>query len=198
MSKTAPIDKIVRLSVIALGVLVGFVVITRLLPGGTGPRADAREVLQREWRTEEVLGLTLSSPGRFRAITIPVPDAVRASIQDIEHHGRNAGQTEMRVTRIEYRDGVQLGVERSAQGAIEEMRARDAVTGLTHQHATKAVSGLSAVHTTADFRVSDVPAHGEILTVVRGRTLWQVQVLGPSTDAPEIARRVMESVRVQP
>jgi hypothetical protein len=198
MSQPQSLNKTVRIAVLALGALLGFVVITRMLPGGTGPRADTRDVLEREWAPVEVLGLTISSPGRFRAITIPVPDELRASIQDIEHHGRNAGQTEMRVTRIEYLDGVRLGVERSAQGAIEEMRARDAVTGLTHRHAPVQVSGLSGVRTTADFRVGDLPAHGEILTVVRGRTLWQVQVLGPSEDAEEIARRVMESVRVQP
>lgn len=198
MSKTAPINKIVRLSVIALGVLVGFVVITRMLPGGTGPRADSRDVLQREWRPEEVLGLTLSSPGRFSAITIPVPEQIRPAIQDIEHHGRNAGQTEMRVTRIEYREGMPLNLEGSAQGAIDAMRANPAVQAMEHRHARTQVSGLPAIRTTSTFRVEDRPAHGEIMTVLRGRTLWQVQVLGPSDATPEIARRVMESVRVQP
>ena len=60
------------------------------------------------------------------------------------------------------------------------------------------VSGVPAVRTTARFQVTGRPAHGEILSLLRGRTLWQVQVLGPQAQAAEVARRVMESVRLQP
>lgn len=195
---SAPLNKTVRMLIAVMGAVLGFVVITRLLPGGTGPRADTRDVLAREWRAEEVLGLTVSSPGRFRAITVPVPAEMRTAIEKMESWGRNAGQTEMRVSRTAFRDGVPLSVEGSAQGAIDGMRGNPAVTGMTYSHARTEVSGVPAVRTTSRFRVEGRPAHGEILTVLRGRTLWQVQVLGPEKDTPEIARRVMESVRLQP
>lgn len=200
MSQSAPPPqrKLARIGLAVLGALVGFILITRLLPGGTGPRADGRAVLERTWDTTAVLGLTLSSPGRFRAVTVPVPEQIRTSVEGMESWGRNAGKTEMRVSRTQFRAGVQLSLEGSAQGAIDAMRASRAVTGLTHQHATTTVSGIPAVRTTSRFQVTGQPAHGEILTVLRGRTLWQVQVLGPETEAREIARRVMESVRMQP
>ncbi|HEX6042385.1 hypothetical protein [Longimicrobium sp.] len=195
--KTTPLSKMTRIAIAVVGAVIGFIVITRLLPGGAGPRADAREVLAREWRTEEVLGLTVSSPGRFRAVTIPVPDEMRTAIQKMESYGRNAGQTEMRVSRTEFNAGVPLDLEGSAQGAIDAMRGNPAVTQMRHAHARTEVSGIPAVRTTSTFQVEGRPAHGEILTLLRGRTLWQVQVLGPEKDAPAIARRLMESVRVQ-
>lgn len=197
-SKTAPQRKLGRIALAALGALAAFVVVSRLLPGGTGPRADGRAVLERTWDTTAVLGLTLASPGRFRPITVPVPEEVRTSIKAIESWGRNAGKTEMRISRTQYLDGVPLSLEGSAQGAIDAMRANPAVAGLTHSHARTAVSGVPAVRTTSTFQVTGQPAHGEILTILRGRTIWQVQVLGPDTEAPALSRRLMESVRIQP
>jgi hypothetical protein len=45
------------------------------------------------------------------------------------------------------------------------------------------------------FTVRDKPAVGEMLTVLRGQTLWQVQVLGPAgPETEDAARRVMDSV----
>lgn len=196
MSKTAPQKKMVRIGLAVLGALTAFIVITRLLPGGTGPRADGRAVLERTWDSTDVLGLSFLSPGRFRAITVPVPEHVRTSIDDIQSWGRNAGQTEMRVSRMEYRPGVPLSLEGSAQGAIDAMRQNPAVQSMTHAHARTQVSGIPAVRTTSRFQVQGRPAHGEILTVLRGRTLWQVQVLGPEAEAPGIAQRLMGSVRI--
>jgi hypothetical protein len=198
MTESVPVRKMARIGLAVLGALVGFIVITRLLSGGTGPRADARDVLARTWDTTAVLGLAVSSPGRFRPITVPVPEGIRTAVEKIDSWGRNAGQTEMRVSRTEFLAGVALSLDGSAQGAIDAMRQNPAVTGMTHAHARTAVSGVPAVRTTARFRVEGRPAHGEILSVLRGRTLWQVQVLGPQAEAPEIARRVMESVRIQP
>jgi hypothetical protein len=197
-SAPAPIRKIARISLAALGAVVGFIVLMRMLPGGAGPRPDGRTVLQRPWEATEVLGLTVSSPGRFRPITVPVPAEIRTSVERIESWGRNAGETELRVSRTEFREGVPLDLDGSAQGAIDAMRGNPAVTALTHSHARMQVSGIPAVRTTSRFQVEGRPAHGEILSLLRGRTLWQVQVLGPETEAPEIARRVMESVRLQP
>lgn len=197
-SAPAPLRKTTRIALAVVGAVLGFIVITRLLPGGTGPRADVRDVLAREWEPTEVLGLTVASPGRFRPITVPVPAEIRTAIEKIESWGRNAGETELRVSRTLFRAGVPLNLEGSAQGAIDAMRGNPAVTRMTHVHARTAVSGLPAVRTTARFQVQGRPAYGEILSVLRGRTLWQVQVLGPEADAPEIARRVMESVRIEP
>jgi hypothetical protein len=43
------------------------------------------------------------------------------------------------------------------------------------------------------------PAVGEMLTVLRGQTLWQVQVLGPATPQTDsLAQRVLDSVRLEP
>lgn len=198
MSASSPQKKLLRIGLTLAGLVVGFLFITRLMPGGTGPGADGRTVLERQWDTTAVLGLTLLSPGRFRAITIPVPEEIRTSIEDIKSWGRNAGATEMRVSRMEFREGVPLSLEGSAQGAIDAIRNNRAVSGLTFSHARVQVSGLPAVRTTSQFQVEGRPAHGEILTVLRGRTLWQVQVLGPEDEARDIGQRVMESVQLQP
>jgi hypothetical protein len=192
-----PASTFTRVALTALAGLFILVVIVRLVPGG-GPRGDARAALASEWKSDEVLGLTVSSPGRLRNITVPVPENIRTSIERMESAGRNVGKTEMRVTRIEYLPNIPLSLDGSAQGAIDAMRVNPAVVGLTHAHARTTVSGVPAIRTTSQFRIQDAPAHGEILTVVRGETLWQVQVLGPSEGTPELARRMMESVRLAP
>lgn len=197
-SSPAPLRKIARISLAVLAAAVALIVIGRMLPGGPEPRRDTRSVLERPWDTTAVLGLTLASPGRFQPITVPVPAEVRTSIDWMESWGRNAGETEMRVSRMEYKPNVPLSLDGSAQGAIDAMRVNPAVASLTHSHARVQVSGIPAVRTTSRFLVTGRPAHGEILTVLRGRTLWQLQVLGPEGEAPEIARRMLESVRVQP
>ncbi len=196
MTQSQPARKMTRIGLAVLGALVGFILITRMLPGG--PRSDGRAVLERTWDTTAVLGLTLSSPGRFRPITVPVPEGIRTAVDKIDSWGRMAGETEMRVSRTQFLDGVPLSLDGSAQGAIEGMRQNPAVTALTHADTATQVSGLPAMRTTVRFQVPSGPAHGEILTLLRGRTLWQVQVLGPQAQAPEVARRVMESVRLQP
>lgn len=193
----APLRKMSRIALAVLGAVVGFIVITRMLPGGTRPREDVDAVLARPWTSTEVLGLTLSSPGRFSPITVETPEQIRPALDDIASWGRNVGETEMRVSRMEYRQGVPLSLEGAAQGAVDAMRANPAVAAMTHSHARTAVSGLPAVRTTSTFKVNGRPAHGEILSVLRGRTLWQVQVLGPEAQAPEIARRVMESAQLK-
>jgi hypothetical protein len=187
-SAPAPQRRSRRIALAFLGALA-LIVIGRLLSGAIGSRADHRPVLERPWDSTAVLGLTLSAPGRFRPVTIPIPQDVRTSIESMESWGRNAGDTEMRVSRTEYLPGVPLSLDGSAQGAVDAM---------THSHARTEVSGIPAVHTTSTFQVTGRPAHGEILTVLRGRTLWQVQVLGPEGEAPGIARRMMESVRIRP
>jgi hypothetical protein len=184
----------IRVGVVVMGTVVGLLIILRFL----STRETAADVLARPWETTPVLGLTLSAPGELRSVPVPVPDAMQGAVDRMESWGRNAGRTEMRVSRTDFRAGVPLNLEGSAQGAIDAMRASPAVTGMTHSHARTAVSGVPAVRTTSRFHVEGRPAHGEILSVLRGRTLWQVQVLGPEKDAPEIARRVMESVRLQP
>jgi hypothetical protein len=197
MTESAPRGWARRIALPLLGALA-LIVIGRLLSGSLGPRADGRAVLERTWDSTAVLGLTLSSPGRFRPITVPVPTEVRTSIEGIESWGRNVGETEMRVSRTEYLAGVPLSLDGSAQGAIDAMRTNPAVADMRHSHARTEVSGIPAVHTTSTFQVTGRPAHGEILTVLRGRTIWQVQVLGPQDEAAAIARRLMESVRIQP
>jgi hypothetical protein len=192
-----PASTFTRVALTALAGLFILVVIVRLVPGG-GPRGDARSALASEWKSGEVLGLTVSSPGRLRNITVPVPENIRTSIERMESAGRNVGKTELRVTRIEYLPNVPLSLEGSARGAVDEMRVNPAVLGLKHTHARTQVSGVPAIHTTNEFRIADQPAHGEILTVVRGQTLWQLQVVGPSEGTPELARRMMESVRLAP
>lgn len=183
----------VRLAVAILGAVIAAAVIGHLA-GGTGPGG----VPDVQWRETEVLGLTVLSTGPFRGMPVPVPDAVRPAIERMESAARDAGDTEMRVSRTEFRAGVPLNLEGSAQGAVDALRGNPAITQMTHSHARTVVSGVPAVRTTSTFHVEGRPAHGEILSVLRGRTLWQVQVLGPEKDAPEIARRVMESVRLQP
>jgi hypothetical protein len=196
-SAPAPQRRSRRIALSLLGALA-LIAGGRLLSGIVGPGADGGAVLERTWDSTAVLGLTMASPGRFRPITVPVPAEVRTSIESIESWGRNAGETEMRVSRTEYLAGVPLSLEGSAQGAVDAMRNNPAVAGMTHSHAPAQVSGIPAVHTTSTFQVTGRPAHGEILTVLRGRTIWQVQVLGPQDEAPGIARRLMESVRLQP
>jgi len=200
MNQSAPaaLSKTIRVAVAVLGAVIAAIVISRLLPDGIGERGDPRPALEREWKSHPALGLTVRSPARFRAITLPVPPEIRTSIERMESYGRNVGRTEIRISRIEYLPDVPLSLEGSAQGAIDAMRVNPAITQMTYSHARRQVSGLSAVHTTSTFHLEGRPAHGEILTVLRGRTLWQVQVLGPVADTPEIARRVMGSVRVEP
>jgi hypothetical protein len=183
--KLGIITAVIILTVILFGVF------SRLVPGARVPDAEA-------WKPTQVLGLTVSAPGDFKPIFVPVPQPMRTAVERIESSGRNAGRTELRVSRMEYRAGVPLSLEGSAQGAIDAMRQNPAVSEMTHTHAPAQVSGLPAVRTTSAFQVGGRPAHGEILTVLRGRTLWQVQVLGPRTQAPDIARRLIESVQVQP
>jgi hypothetical protein len=188
-------NKLRNTALALLGALAILAALRILVPGG--PRGDARPALDRPWERREVLGLSLESPGRFRAITIPVPEELRTSIVRMESFGRNEGQTELRVSRIEYRPEVQLSLQGSADGAIQAMRANPAVANLAFSSHGAQVSGVPSVRTTSTFQVQGRPAHGEILTVLRGRTLWQVQVLGPADDVtPRLGRRLLDSAQL--
>ncbi|HST63202.1 MAG TPA: hypothetical protein VLK84_31115 [Longimicrobium sp.] len=192
MSKNALLfRKLGIITVVILLTVVLFAVFSRLVPGARVPAAEA-------FAPTQVLGLSMAAPGPFQPIHVPIPQQVRTSVERIESSGRNAGRTELRVSRMEYKAGVPLSLEGSAQGAVDAVRQNPAVSEMTHTHAPAQVSGLPAVRTTSRFQVSGRPAHGEILTVLHGRTLWQVQVMGPASQAKDIAKRVMESVQVQP
>lgn len=156
-----------------------------------------------EWAPTTVAGLTLDAPGRLVQITTQVPaavdPAVRAAVQRIDSYGRNVGDAEMRVSRVIYEPGVPLSLQGSAQGAVDAVRANPAISGFTHTHVAAQASGVPAIRTSMRFAVRNRPGQGEMLTVLRGQTLWQVQVLGPAAAETEsLARRVMDSIRLQP
>ena len=156
-----------------------------------------------EWAPTTVGGLTLSSPGRLLAITTEVPaamdPAVREAVQRIDSFGRNQGDAEIRVSRVMYTPTAALSLQGSARGAVDAIRANPAVAGFEHTHAAAQTSGQPAIRTSMRMAVQNRPAQGEMLTVLRGQTLWQVQVLGPAAAATDtLARRVMDSVRLEP
>ncbi|WP_420127590.1 hypothetical protein [Longimicrobium sp.] len=156
-----------------------------------------------QWAPTTVSGLTLSSPGRLLRITTEVPaaldPAVRDAVQRIDSHGRSQGEAEIRVSRVTYTPGVALSLRNSAQGAVDAMRANPAVAGMTHTHAAAQTSGQPSLRTSLRMAVQDRPAMGEMLSVIRGQTLWQVQVLGPATaETDTLAQRVMRSITLEP
>lgn len=156
-----------------------------------------------QWAPTTVGGLTLSSPGRLLAITTEVPaamdPAVREAVQRIDSFGRSEGDAEIRVSRVMYVPGIALSLQGSAQGAVDAVRANPAVAALQHTHAAAETSGQPAIRTSMRMQVRNRPAVGEMLTVLRGQTLWQVQVLGPAAaETDTLARRVMDSIRLEP
>jgi hypothetical protein len=156
-----------------------------------------------QWAPTTVSGLTLSSPGRLLRITTEVPaaldPAVRDAVERIDSHGRSQGDAEIRVSRVTYTPGVPLSLPGSAQGAVDAIRANPVVTGMTHTHAAARTSGLPALRTSVRMEVQKRPAMGEMLSVIRGQTLWQVQVLGPaSAETDTLAQRVMRSITLEP
>jgi hypothetical protein len=156
-----------------------------------------------QWAPTTVAGLTMSSPGRLLAITTEVPaamdPAVRDAVQRIDSHGRTQGEAEIRVSRVMYTPGVPLSLQGSAQGAVDAVRTNPAVASLTHTHVGTQTSGQPSIRTSMRMAVQKRPAIGEMLTVIRGQTLWQVQVLGPaSPQTDSLAQRVLDSVALQP
>jgi hypothetical protein len=156
-----------------------------------------------QWAPTTVGGLTISSPGRLLAITTEVPaamdPAVREAVQRIDSFGRNQGDAEIRVSRVMYTPTAALSLQGSAQGAVDAVRANPAVDGFTHTHAAAETSGQPAIRTSMRMAVQNRPALGEMLTVIRGQTLWQVQVLGPAgAETETLAQRVMDSVQLAP
>jgi hypothetical protein len=133
-STPASLRKTIRVVVAVSGALIAFLVIRSFLPAGPGGGRDTRPVLERPWNRTEALGLTFESPSPLRPVTIPVPESIRTSILRMENWGRNVGDTEMRVSRIEYNPGVPLNLEGSAQGTIDGLRPNPAISGLTHAY----------------------------------------------------------------
>ena len=155
------------------------------------------------WGPTTVLGITLATPGRLLAITTEVPAAthpsVRELVQRIDSFGRTQRDTEIRVSRVIYRPQAVLSLEGSAQGAVDAVRVNPVIGNFTHAHARVQTSGLPSVRTSMRFNVQDRPGMGEMLTVLRGQTLWQVQVLGPDNPQTDsAAERVMQSIRLEP
>jgi hypothetical protein len=156
-----------------------------------------------QWAPTTVGGLTMSSPGRLLQITTEVPaamdSAVREAVQRIDSYGRNQGEAEIRVSRVMYTPGVPLSLQGSAQGAVDAVRANPAVAAFTHTHVGTQTSGQPAIRTSMRMAVQKRAATGEMLTVIRGQTLWQVQVLGPaSPQTDSLAQRVLDSVALEP
>ena len=157
----------------------------------------------RDWAPTTVAGLTLETPGRLVQITTEVPaatdPAVRAAVQRIDSYGRTVGDAELRISRVIYNPGVQLSLRGSAQGAVDAVRANPVISAFSHTHVGAETSGVPAIRTSMRFGVRNRPGQGEMLTVLRGQTLWQAQVLGPATPQTDsLARRVLDSVRLQP
>jgi hypothetical protein len=156
-----------------------------------------------QWAPTTVSGLTLSTPGRLLRITTEVPaaldPAVREAVERIDSHGRSQGDAEIRVSRVTYTPGAALSLRGSAQGAVDAMRANPVVKEMTHTHAATQTSGQPALRTSMRMAVQDRPAMGAMLSVIRGQTLWQVQVLGPATaETDTLAQRVMRSITLEP
>jgi hypothetical protein len=177
-----------------------FVALPVLLAACDRSRGGARA---GEWAPTTVGGITLQSPGRLAQITTEVPaamdPAVREAVLRIDSYGRRVGPAEVRVSRVTYAPAAQLSLRGAAQGAVDAVRGNPVVSRFTHAHASVQTSGVPAMRTSMNFFVRSERAQGEMLTVLRGHTLWQVQVLGPATPQTDsLATRVIDSVQLEP
>jgi hypothetical protein len=164
------------------------------------PRTAAK---REQWGPVTVAGITLATPGRLLQITTEVPaaldPAVREMVQRIDSYGRTIDDTEIRVSRVIYRPQAVLSAESSAQSALNAVRENPAIEKFTHAQARVQTSGAPSVRTSMRFDVRGQAAMGEMLTVLRGQTLWQVQVLGPvNPQTDSTAERVMQSIQLAP
>lgn len=177
-----------------LAVLAGFLAATGCAPGDAGS-----EALPQGWERTEIVGLALAAPGRFALRTIELPDDVEATLEEMQSYSVRSDSLEVAVTRGTYLEGLPVELMGSARGAVEALGSHPDVSEMTYSHAQTEVSGVPAVRTAWRNRFGGHPLEGEILTILLGRVLWQVEVTGaagPSTS--RAASTVLESVRIAP
>jgi hypothetical protein len=171
-----------------------FLVIAACTPGDTD---RSRAALPEGWRRTEIVGLTLAVPGPLGLRTVELPAEAEAALEEMQSYSVRGDSLEVAVTRGTYREGVPVDVMGSARGAVDGLRGHPGVSDMTYSHARTEVSGIPAVRTAWQNRYGGYHLQGEILTILAGRVLWQVEVTGtagPST--AETAASVLESVRI--
>ncbi|HEX2079238.1 MAG TPA: hypothetical protein VHG08_16045 [Longimicrobium sp.] len=165
-------------------------------PGDAGGSGRA---LPAGWERTEVLGLTLAAPGRFGLRTIELPKDVEATLEEMQSYSVRTDSLEVAVTRGTYLEGLPVELMGSARGAVEALRSHPGVSDMTYSHAQTEVSGVPAVRTAWQNRFGGHHLQGEILTILLGRVLWQVEVTGGAGETTsEAASTVLESVRIAP
>jgi hypothetical protein len=176
-----------------LAVLAGLAVAAGCTSG------DAGTPLPEGWQRTEIVGLTLAVPGRPGLRTIELPAEVEALLEEMQSYSVRSDSLEVAVTRGTYREGVPVDVMGSARGAVDGLRGHSGVSDVTWSHARTEVSGVPAVRTGWQNRYGGTHLQGEILTIVQGRVLWQVEVTGAAgPPTSEAASTVLESVRIAP
>jgi hypothetical protein len=165
---------------------------------GRGARADAPPPPPAGWVRDTVLGLSLALPGPVQLRTVELPEALEERLEEMQSYRAAGDSLRVTITRAVYRPGQAMDLRSSAEGSIAAMQAMPGVAGLQYQHTQAQVSGVPAVRTAwSALAGGEYLMRGEFVSILRERTLWQVQTSGPAGVRTETeAGAVLASVRV--
>lgn len=162
---------------------------------------SSRDLLDRPWERQGVLGLELELPVRLTAMELalsPEDSAVAdAMIDAYETHHGTVGQVEMIVARISYQSDLIVTLQGGAQGAVDRMAHVPGVSDLRHELVPAQVRGGEAIRVTGTFLMNGNDSALEALLIARGQTMWHVQTIFPEAPASRtIANRILTSVAI--
>lgn len=187
-------------ALVLAGVLVALIVLTlagrKLLKAHSAPLSGDEPL---EWREHQVGGVVLEAPGDFQGMNVDFGSADEL-IEKADAHKFASRPLEIQVIRILYKEGIELSLEGSVQGSIDGFAHQPGLQNLKHKKAACTVSGKPAM------RVSITANRGrgviclEGLTILDGRTLYQIQALYEMGDrhAAEYSQRIFGSIKVAP
>lgn len=125
---------------------------------------------------QKINGLVLNSPIQLVAASKPVlPQNEQSPIKSQATYSGKSGGLEINVTRMEFKDGIDINLEGAVNGANEGISKLPGVSDPRHSTKDVTVSGAAAKRDSYSAKRYNGTIAVESLYIRKGQTVWMIQ-----------------------
>jgi len=148
------------------------------------------------WQMVEMGEITAQFPKILQDVSISLPDGLGVSVSKLECKQAKWEGIDVGYTRTIYRD-TDANLEAGIDNGLRSIRTDPRVINFFSQTKDFTLSGFFAKRTKGIFTIENVPFELEMVSIVKGKAIWALMVVGPSQRTGQIAERIFKTISVK-
>lgn len=151
------------------------------------------------WSGRHLADLILNAPGEFQDMPVDLGSLAEVLV-DAKGYKYTSHDLEIQVIRNRYKDGVDLSLAGSVQGAVDGVARTPGLRNFKHKEWSSSISAKPAMRVSISANRYSDGIRMEGLTILDGQTLYQVELMFRSGDLheSEYIGKILDSARIDP